>query len=77
MSGSVISGYPAAPLGDQTWINLARARQSEAASQLTMDRLRGEGGAINIDQQALSQAGAAAQAADGGATPSNGLCIMA
>jgi hypothetical protein len=43
MSGSVISGYPAAPLGDQTWINLARARQSEAASQLAMDRLRGEG----------------------------------
>jgi hypothetical protein len=77
MSGSVISGYPAAPLADQTWINLARARQSEAASQLTMDRLRGEGGAINIDQQALAQAGAAAQAADGGATLSSGLCIMA
>jgi hypothetical protein len=42
-----------------------------------MDRLRGEGGAISIDQQALAQAGAAAQAANGGATPSNGLCIMA
>ncbi len=77
MSGSVISGNSAAPLGDQTWINLARARQSEAASQLAMDTLRGEGGAIKIDQQALSKAAAASQAAAVGATPGNGLYIIA
>ena len=77
MSGSVISGYPAASRGDQTWINMARARQSQAASQLAMDRLRAEGGAINIDRQGLSKAIAASQAADAGATPGNGLYIMA
>jgi hypothetical protein len=77
MSGSVISGYPVAPPGDQTWINIAGARQSQAASQLAMDRLRAEGGGIKIDQQGLSKAIAASQAADAGATPGDGLYIMA
>jgi hypothetical protein len=42
-----------------------------------MDTLRGEGGAIKIDQQALSKATAASQAAAVGATPGNGLYIIA
>ncbi len=77
MNGSVITSRPAAPLGDQTSINMARARQSEAASQLAIDKLRGEGGAIKIGEQALSKAAATADAADVGATPGNGFYIMA
>jgi hypothetical protein len=77
MSSSIPASYPPAPVGDQTWINLARERQSTAASQLAMDKLRGEGGAVRIDQQVLSKAGVASDAANVGATPSNGLYIWA
>jgi hypothetical protein len=77
MSSTIISGYPAVPLGDQTWINIARAKQSGAASQLAMDRGRGEVTAIEIDQRSLSTATAAAAAADVGVKPGSGLYIMA
>jgi hypothetical protein len=48
MISSIISSYPPAPVGDQTWTNIARAKQSGAASQLAMDKGRGGPSAIEI-----------------------------